>query len=61
MLNTHKSRRIVILHCLGVSKCLQNWISLKQLIFQFSLNSVTLRHHGCKNFKENWQWNVFWI
>lgn len=35
--HTYKSRRIIILHCLGIAKGLQNWVGLEQLFFQLTL------------------------
>ncbi len=42
-IQTHKSRGVVILDSLGVSKGLQDWVSLEQLSLQLSLASGVTR------------------
>ena len=35
--HTYKTRGVVVLHCLGVAKSLQDWVGLEELGLQFTL------------------------
>lgn len=55
-MKTHKARRVVIFHCLGIAKRFKDGVGLQELPFQFPLWRKTGRTNCVENLFKSWRY-----